>query len=167
MKRNALLCLTLICCLLALCGCSESPAPETTAPAETETLAAHADLAQLYTQMTQKLPEMIEMEPDMMLDYCGIDPEQCVQAVAATNSNGLETDEIWLLEAVDEAAADTLEEMAELRLKMKAEETESYDPDQYAVVQKAKLLREGTYLALIVTPEAAELAEMFQAALGK
>lgn len=165
MKRNTLLCLMLALCLLALCGCSDSAAPATTAAAETA--AAHADLAQLYTQMADKLPQMIEMEPDMMLDYCGIDPEQCVQAVAATNSNGLETDEIWLLEAVDEAAADTLEEMAELRLKMKAEETESYAPDQYAVVQKAKLLREGTYLALIVTPEAAELAEMFQAALGK
>jgi len=161
------LCLMLAVCLLVLGACSESSAPETNAPAEAETVAAHADLAQLYTQMADNLPQMIEMEPDMMLDYCGIDTKQCVQAVAATNANGLETDEIWLLEAVDEAAADTLEEMAELRLKMKAEETESYAPDQYAVVQKAQLLREGTYLALIVTPEAAALAEMFQAALEK
>lgn len=165
MTRKILFCLMLAVCLLTLYACSGSAVEQTTAPAQKEP--AQADLVQLYAQMAEKLPQMIEMEQDMMLDYCGIDTEKCVQAVVAMNYNGLETDEIWLLEAVDEAAADTLEDMAQLRLKMKEEETVTYAPDQYAVVQKAQLLRHGTYLALIVTPEAAALSEMFNAALGK
>lgn len=165
MNRKILVCLMLTVCLLILCACSADPSQAETEPAGAES--AHADLAQLYTQMSEKLPQMIEMDQDMMLDYCGIDAQKCVQTVVAMNYNGLETDEIWLLEAVDSAAADTLEEMAQLRLKMKAEETETYAPDQYAVVQKAQLLRQGNFLALIVTPEAAALSEMFNTALGK
>lgn len=165
MNRKIQICLMLAVCLLMLCACSAGPAQPETEPAGTE--AVHADLTQLYTQMSEKLPQMIEMDQDMMLDYCGIDAQKCVQTVVAMNYNGLETDEIWLLEAVDGAAADTLEEMAQLRLKMKAEETETYAPDQYAVVQKAQLLRKGNYVALIVTPEAAALSEMFNTALGQ
>lgn len=165
MNRKIQICLLLAVCLLILCACTGSPAQPATEPAETQ--AVCVDLPQLYSQMAQKLPQMIEMDQDMMLDYCGIDAQKCVQAVVTMNYNGLETDEIWLLEAVDGAAADALEEMAQLRLKMKAEETETYAPDQYAVVQKAQLLRQGNYLALIVTPEAAALSEMFNTALGK
>lgn len=165
MKRKIQICLLLAVCLLILCACAGSPAQPATEPTETE--AVSVDLTQLYSQMAEKLPQMIEMDQDMMLDYCGIDAQKCVQTVVTMNYNGLETDEIWLLEAVDSAAADTLEEMAQLRLKMKAEETETYAPDQYAVVQKAQLLRKGNYLALIVTPEAAALSEMFNTALGK
>ncbi len=163
MNRKIQICLLLAVCALILCACSGSQSE--TEPPETE--AVHADLAQLYSQMSEKLPQMIEMDQDMMLDYCGIDAQKCAQTVVAMNYNGLETDEIWLLEAVDSAAADTLEEMAQLRLKMKAEETETYAPDQYAVVQKAQLLRKGNYVALIVTPEAAALSEMFSTALGQ
>lgn len=165
MNRKIQICLVLAVCLLALYACSAGSPQLETEPAGTE--AVHADLAQLYAQMSEKLPQMIEMDQDMMLDYCGIDAQQCVQAIVAMNYNGLETDEIWLLEAVDSAAADVLEEMAQLRLKMKAEETETYAPDQYAVVQKAQLVRQGNYLALIVTPEVAALSEMFLTALGQ
>ena len=45
------------------------------------------------------------------------------------------------------------------------EESITYSPEQYAVVQAAQVITAGNYLAVIVTPEAAALAEQFNAAL--
>lgn len=155
-----LLCLILVAVmLLALTACGGA------APAETAATAP-AHLEDLYAQMEEKLPEMILMDDDMMYNFCGIDPEKCAQAVAAVASNGMQTDEIWLIELNSEEDMDALAELANTRLRMKAEETESYAPDQYAVVQEAKLLRSGPYLALIVTPEAEALAKIVTDAIG-
>lgn len=157
-KLTALLLLALA---LTLCACGGEASTQATQATQ-----AKLDLAEIYTGMAESLPQMIQMDEATLRDYCGVPPENYTQAVAAVNYNGLETDEIWLIEATDEAAADSIQEMAELRLKMKGEETESYAPEQYKVVQKAKLIREGLYIALIVTPESEALAQQFQDALN-
>ena len=159
--------LTLAVLMLTGCGASQTGAP---APVETTAAATEAeapDFATVSENMTDKLPEMILLDDATMQTYCGINKEDCLQALVAVNLNGLETDEIWLIEAKDEKAADNLQSTAELRLKMKAEETETYAPAQYEVVKKAQLIREGTFLALIVTPEAEDLAGTFRTAIGK
>lgn len=143
--------------LLTLAACGQGQPAETTAP---------ADLAALYDSMAPSLPEMLLMDSDMMFNFCGIDSEKCGQALAAIASDGLRTDEIWLIEA-DEETLDAIEALANTRLRMKAEETESYAPDQYLVVQEAQLLRKGAYLALIVTPEAEALAKLVTDAIGQ
>lgn len=161
--------LVLAALTLTLTGCGETKA-EPSAPAvstEAATEPAAPDFAKVYEDMSDKLPEMILLDDATMQTYCGINKEDCLQAIAAVNLNGLETDEIWLIEAKDEAAMDELEAAAQLRLKMKAEETETYAPAQYEVVKKAQLIREGTLLALIVTPEAEALADVFRTAIGK
>ena len=45
------------------------------------------------------------------------------------------------------------------------QEMENYLPDQYAVVQQAKLIREGRLIALFVSPEAGTMEELFLKAL--
>lgn len=158
--------LTLAALILTGCGASQTG---TSAPAETTaaTEPAAPDFEKVYEEMTDKLPEMILLDDATMQTYCGINKEDCLQALVAVNLNGLETDEIWLIEAKDEKTMDDLEAAAQLRLKMKAEETETYAPAQYEVVKKAQLIREGRFLALIVTPEAEALAGTFRTAIGK
>ncbi len=159
--------IALLALILTGCGASQ---PTTSAPVETTAAAtepAAPDFEKVYEEMTGKLPEMILLDDATMQTYCGINKEDCLQALVAVNLNGLETDEIWLIEAKDEKAMDDLEAAAQLRLKMKAEETETYAPAQYEVVKKAQLIREGRFLALIVTPEAETLAGTFRTAIGK
>lgn len=154
---------------LILTGCAASQSSQN-APAETTATATEPvapDFEKVYEEMTDKLPEMILLDDATKQTYCGINKEDCLQALVAVNLNGLETDEIWLIEAKDEKTMDDLEAAAQLRLKMKAEETETYAPAQYEVVKKAQLIREGRFLALIVTPEAEALAGTFRTAIGK
>jgi len=153
MKRIVVL--TLIAALLlglAACGQAE---PE----------AKSADLQALYTSYESTLPAMLVLDETMMLNFLGIQAGDCTQVVAAICADGLRADEVWLIEAKDADALARLTELAENRLLSKADETVSYAPDQYAVVEKAQLLTNGNYLALLVSPEVDAMKAAFEEAM--
>lgn len=154
MKRIAVL--TLIAALLlglAACGQAE---PE----------AKSADLQALYASYESTLPAMLVLDETMMLNFLGIQAGDCTQVVAAICADGLRADEVWLIEAKDQAAFDKLSALVDTRLAAKLEETESYNPEQYAVCEKAVILNEGLYLAFLVSPDADTLKASFEAAFN-
>lgn len=194
MKKGLLIFLAAVM-LLSMIGCGEqAQEPETEpqgtieatqakdAPSEAATEAAGeaetaapvqepeidgVDLAALYETIAEQMPEMIVMDDTMLMNFCGIDASECAQYAAAISYDGLRTDEIWLIQAVSEEALDHIEEMANMRLKMKGEETISYSPEQYKVVEKAQIIRSDMYLALIVSPDVDALAKIFTEAIGQ
>ena len=100
----------------------------------------------------EDFPEMIPV-PENRLGYMfGIEQKDYMQEVIAVSADSLRADEIWLIEAVDEAAARRLEELAKIRLGQKEEETRSYAPEQYRIVQEAKLQLNGLRLIMVVSP---------------
>lgn len=147
---------------LVLCGCGENAAPAATTVPVT-TAPAVIDLQTVYTGMAAALPEMVTMDEMMALNLCGIRKEDCAQMIVTKCADGLRADEIWLIEAVDDAAMERLLQLTTSRLESLKQQTQSYSPEQYAVVQKAVVLRAGKYLAFIVAPNSAELAELFPA----
>ena len=123
------------------------------------------DMQQLYASIQEavQMPEMLTLDAGLMLDYCGIRAEQVKQAVVVICADSLRTDELWLLEAVDEAAAKSLSELANTRLRKKGEESITYSPEQYAVVEKAELLQLGNYVILLVSPDSSAMADVVKA----
>lgn len=166
------ICLFLLIAALLLsvtaCGDTATEATETTAQSADSAAvpAASVDMQTLYDTMVSQMPEMILLNEAMMLNFCGIAAEDCTQAVVATCADGLRTDELWLIEAADEAALENLKALAETRLKQKGEESISYSPEQYAVVEKAQVITSGLYLAVIVSPDVDALAETYHGAIG-
>ena len=112
------------------------------------------------------LPEMLELDAGLMLDYCGIKEADVTAAKVLICADSLRTDEIWLIQAKDAAAADTIVKLAEKRLTKKGEASITYSPEQYAVVEKAELLRQGNFVALIVSPDVAPMADAFRQYAG-
>lgn len=148
-----ILCVCLV--LLFLTGCGAQTA-------KMDMAAVYADLGKAV-----QLPEMLELDENMMLDYCGIQAEDVSQAVVMICADSLRTDEIWLLEAVDANAAARLMELAEGRLVQKGEESITYSPEQYKVVEKAQLIQAGNCIALLVSPDSEAMAQVFNQAAGK
>ena len=150
----------LLCSLLCCAGCGASSAAKTA-----EAPAGVPDLQALYEQMLQTadFPEMFLLSPERVAKIYGIDPAACPQALFATVENGLRIDEIWLVEAETEEAAGEIEEIALGRVEQLKRGTENYLPDQFAVAEKARVLRQGKMVALLVSPEAEALAAMLQA----
>lgn len=122
------------------------------------------DVEAVYSSMESVLPEMLPMDEAMMLNFCGIKAEQCKQVVVAVCSDGLRADEVWLIEAADEAALEALKGLADGRLTRKGEESITYSPEQYEVVKKAEVITAGNYLAVLVSPDVDALVKIFNEA---
>lgn len=165
MKKICLL-LMIAVLLLSAAACGGAAPEEKEAPAATVAPAEPVDMQALYDTMVSQMPEMIVLDETMMLNFCGITAGDCTQAVVATCADGLRTDELWLIEAADEAALENLKTLAETRLKQKGEESISYSPEQYAVVEKAQVIANGLYFAVIVSPDVDALAEIYHNAFG-
>jgi predicted small lipoprotein YifL len=141
---------------LAACGGEEAPAP-VTMPAQ-----------DVYAQLEQQKIEnaMLKLNEGLLLDLCGIRSEDVKQAVVAICEDSLLTDEVWVVEATDEAAAQRIIELAKNRLKKKGEESITYSPEQYAVVEKAQLLQNGSFVVLLVAPNVTDMAASLETVTG-
>ena len=137
--------------LLSLCACGE----------KTEQEALPVALGYVYESFSDSLPEMLPMEGDMRLNMLGIAEEDCAQVHTYICGEGLRADEVWLIEAVDSAALERIEALAQSRKTAKMEETSFYSPDQYAVCEDGRIISEGLYLAFIVSPEADSMEKAF------
>ena len=123
-------------------------------------------MEELYQQLLDTMPEMILIEDaDMRLNLMGIQEGDCVQVVTAVCADGLRTDEVWLIEAKDAAALERIAALAENRLFAKGEESITYSPEQYAIVQKAVTVTEGLYFALVVSPDVDALKASVEASV--
>lgn len=166
MKRLIVLCLALVMAFsLAACGNHDS---DNTDPSESNNTPVALDVQEVYTKVGQavEMPEMLALNESLMLDYCGIAAEDVKQAIVYICADSLRTDETWLIEAVDEAAAKRIVDLANARLKTKGDESITYSPEQYAVVEKAQLLQQGNYIALFVSPDAEAMANVFRQEAG-
>lgn len=136
---------------LAACGAKE----------ETKSV----DLNALYESYADYLPDMFLPDADTMMNFLGIDTADCKQYVVSICGDGMRADEVWLIEAKDQAALERLKELAQTRIVSKEDETISYAPDQYAVVLEAELLTNGHYLALLISPDVDAMKAGFEAAM--
>ena len=150
-KLTALLC-ALILLLTAGCGAQK----------------ASADMQSVYEQMQRDLdmPEMIMVSEKRLVNVYGIDPETCVQGIFAVAADGLRVDEIWLIEARDDAAAEKLSSFAKSRAEQLCAETENYLPDQYKVAADARIVHKGRYVARFISPGADAMEKLFNSSIS-
>lgn len=152
--RKILSLILVVSMLLCMSACGSAEAPKS------------VDLKALYTEYENTLPAMMVLDETMMLNFLGIHAEDCTQVVAAICADGLRTDEVWLIEAKDEASLEKLTNLVNTRITAKEEETISYSPDQYEVVKEAVVVTEGLYLAFLVSPDVDALKASFEAAFN-
>lgn len=115
------------------------------------------DLQKDWDLLQPMLPEMLLLSQQQQQVLCGIHPADCKKTEVYLCADSLRADEVWLVEATDEGALERLEQAARHRLQQKKSETVLYSPQQYAVVQGAKILIRGNTLVLLVSPEAARM----------
>ncbi len=133
----------------------------------TDKEAVSVDMTQVYSSYEEYLPEMVMLDETSMMNLYGVDIANCNQAIVATCGDGLRSDEIWLIEAVDEESANEIAKLAQNRVEREGEETKNYAPDQYAVVEKAQIIENGTNVVLIISPEVDTLVELYNSAANQ
>ncbi len=150
--RRVILCALALTLALSLAACG-APAKES------------ADLSAVYTACQEYLPDMMVLDDTTMLNFLGINAADCSQVITAICAVGLQADEVWLIQAKDQDALNRLTALAQTRQTAKEDETESYLPDQYAIVKEGKILTEGLYLAYLVSPHVEQMQAAFEKAV--
>lgn len=122
------------------------------------------DVQQIYDDIAAhaQLPAMMPVGGDLVLDYYGIDLDDCEEALFMVyDGDQMLADEIVLIRAKDAAAAKAIKERLDARMQYKADENDGYLPEQYEVVKKGKVLQDGLRLALFVSPDIDTVLEVY------
>ena len=155
--------MAVILTMVLLSGCAAVQAPE-----PLPTAAEPVDVIGVYSQLEAVgLPSMLDMAADMQLNIYGIRAEDVKQSKVVVCTDGLRADEIWLIEAVDEAAAAKIKGLAESRIKQKDAESITYSPEQNVIVKKSVVETVGRYVYFICSPDVDALVSVAQTAFGK
>ena len=154
MKRTILFLLTLCTTIFLCAGCEKSTPKE-------------ADLSQIMEMVKQEMTntQMMELSAEDLMPNYGIETKDVKQFAAYIDSTGTKGDEILLFEGIDDSAANRIEEKLNNRYHQKEIEMKDYLPEEYAILQKCKVEREGNFVALIVSPQYKDFEEMYHNAL--
>lgn len=150
--KKILICVLSLLMLASLTACGKEAAED-------------VDLQKIYDSYQEYLPDMMVLDDDTMFNSVGVNPEDCTQVIVAFCAAGLQADEVWLIQAKDQAALDRLLALAKTRQTAKEDEMEFYLPDQYVIVKESKTLTQGLYLAYLVSPHVQELQTAFENAV--
>lgn len=150
MKKLITLIFSLVLCAALLTACGKAPA-------------ADVDVNAVYDKISSSvtLPaETVELTANDLLDYYGIAPESVASCVAVQDACGYK-DEIVIIKAVDESAADAIHSMLQEHIAYQSESMRDYDAEQYAVLGSSKVVKHGCYTAMFISSEQDEMNDIF------
>lgn len=128
--------------------------------------AKEVNLTETYAQMTAgiDIPEMTTVSTeDALMSYYGINSADVKQCVAYICSTGIDADEIVLIEAVDENAADRIKISLDNRYSSQLARYKDYLPDQAAVIEACEVTQKGNYVSMIISPDAEAMVKIYDA----
>lgn len=130
--------------------------------------AADLDVKAVMEDMLAKYPieNGMELGESDMLNFYGIPAEDMEDFAADLAADGITANEIVLVKAKDEDSAKEVETKLQNRLDARRNELNGYLPDQYEIVEKSEVKRDGVYVRLIISPEQEALVEMYNGYLN-
>ncbi len=91
----------------------------------------------------------------------GIDTSLVKQAASFVTIEGAFPDEIVMIEAVSEEAAEMIQVLLGIRLSEVKEQSKSYDPENYALAQQCTVGKKGTFVSMFLAPQHAKMKSIF------
>lgn len=91
----------------------------------------------------------------------GIDTSLVKQAASFVTIEGAFPDEIVMIEAVSEEAAEMIQVFLGIRLSEVKEQSKSYDPENYALAQQCTVSRKGAFVSMFLAPQHAKMKAIF------
>ena len=91
----------------------------------------------------------------------GIDTSLIKQAASFVTIEGAFPDEIVMIEAVSEEAAEMIQVLLGIRLSEVKEQSKSYDPENYALAQQCTVGKKGAFVSMFLAPQHAKMKAIF------
>lgn len=122
------------------------------------------DLSAVRDDIINKLSVQnpLKIETPALNNLYGIGADLVAQSASFVTMSGTFPDEIILVEAVDEAAAETIRSCLQKRLEEVLVQSETYDAENHAAALECQVVVNGLYVSLILSPKQAEMCEIVQ-----
>ncbi len=154
--KKILCTLAAILCMLSLFACGAGNAADT----------KDVDIAlvkeNIITEL--KIEGAMDVPAERLLALYGIDAADIAESACYVTMDGVFPDEIVMIKATDSDAAKRVEEKLEARLNEIKVQSQSYDPENYAIAQECAVLTQGNTVALFMSPNHAQMEEIFKTA---
>ncbi len=136
--------------LLGACGTTAEPEP-----------AAVTD--EIIDALSIESPLSIPLE--RLLALYGIEASDVAAfSCFTTLDGGIFPDEVVIVRATDSAAAGRVEACLNARLESLLAQTQNYDPESLAIAQQCRVLKNGRYVALFISPQHEAMEQIYAAA---
>ena len=106
----------------------------------------------------------LELPADRLADLYTIDVADIKASASFITMVGSFPDEIVIVEAVNADAATRIGEKLEARLTEVMNQSQNYDAENYALLQKCKVQKSGNYVALFISSKNSEMQKIFEEA---
>ena len=174
-KRQSLVIILILCLLLAGCTGKTAPADAPTdqmQQEQVENIEAEVDeasetselvLADVRMQIIEQLSitEPFLLETDALLNLYGIGSDLVRQSASFVTMSGTFPDEVILVEAISEEAAEIICDSLENRLNEVMVQSETYDPENYDAAQQCRVTKDGLYISLVLSPMQEEILSCY------
>ncbi len=119
---------------------------------------------ELYAQIAQtvSLPDMLTLTAEELYDVIGIDPAWYTASAAYFSVNGTSPEEILIFLAVDETAADALENALRTRLKYKQDSAAQYLTENLPMLNDGIVRRDGLTVSLLVCTDTETVSKLYR-----
>lgn len=187
MKRAVILLTAVLLTSVALCACSGNSNSTSSEPSGSSVVSQPSDeesktpsedskdtsaesslLKDTYAKIQEQvtLPEMVNLDTTKKLDrYYGIQAEDVEDYAGGINNSGVQQDEIVLIKATSDDAAQRIVEALQTRYDAKISENENYNPEQAAMIKACKIEQDGLYISMIISPDAEKITEIYKASI--
>lgn len=128
-----------------------------------DTSAQTVDISAVKEQIISELgiTDAMDLPGDRLLNLYGIETADIKLSASFVTMGGVFPDEVVMVEAVDSAAADRVEEKLGARLDEVLVQAQSYSPEDYAVAKECKVQRVGDTVAVFISKDHARMEEIF------
>lgn len=138
--------------LFAFCACSDG---------KTNTA---VDIASVKSQIISelKIDGAMDIASTRLLDLYGIEEVWIADSQCFVTMDGVFPDEVIMVRAADKSAVTQIEEKLNARLNEVKVQSQSYDPENYAIAQECKVITQGTVVALFLSPDHEVMEKIFE-----
>ncbi len=164
--KNILLIILTLALLLSFVSCSAPSDNGNTDAPDTDDTPFAPNLSALRDKMIADFSseDAIPFESDVLLDLYGIATDDVAESACYMTMDGVFPQEIIMIKATDEEALARISDALETRIADVKLQSESYDPENYALAQKCKVTTRGLYATMFLSPHFDEMTEAFNSA---
>lgn len=121
-------------------------------------------LAQIQTEIKSAVSATgaMDLDADAISSLYGIETNDMVQAVGFVVMEGTFPHEAVMVEAKNVDAATRVETLLKAKHTSFVEQSKGYDATNYALAQKCKVVRNGNYISMFLTPDYEDMRAVYK-----